>query len=211
MRNWPLFDLSITTPLIQLRHPSLADLDELCDRAAEGVHDPGFLPFYIPWSEAEPAERARRTLQYHFRSWGAFSVEDWSVNLVAVYEGQVVGTQGIEGANFAVAREAKTGSWLGRRFQSKGIGTEMRRAALQLAFAGLGARHAVTEAFEDNHPSLAVTRKLGYREDGVAVHARKGEPVVTRRFRMAREDWSPAPDIEIHNLAPCLPLFGLDG
>ncbi|NUP02285.1 MAG: GNAT family N-acetyltransferase [Nonomuraea sp.] len=210
MRNWPLFELSITTPRLELRHPSLADLDELGDRAAEGVHEPGVMPFLFPWSEADPAERTRRTVQYHFRGWGAFTAEDWSVNLVVVHEGQVVGTQSVEATDFAVTREVKTGSWLGRSFHGKGIGTEMRRAALHLAFAGLGARHAVTEAFEDNHPSLAVTRKLGYRDDGVTLHSRKGEPVVTRRFRLTREDWSPAPDIEIHNLAPCLPLFGLD-
>ncbi|MFI6178822.1 GNAT family N-acetyltransferase [Nonomuraea sp. NPDC051191] len=210
MRNWPLFELSITTPRLELRHPSLDDLDELADRAAEGVHDAGFMPFLRPWSEAAPAERVRRTVQYHFRSWAEFTADDWSVELVAVHEGQVVGTQGITATSFPVARQVKTGSWLGRRFQGLGIGTEMRRAVLHFAFAGLGARHAVTEAFEDNHASLAVTRKLGYRDDGVTVHARRGEPVVTRRFRMAREDWSPSPDIEIHHLDACLPLFGLE-
>ncbi|TDD45473.1 N-acetyltransferase [Nonomuraea terrae] len=209
MRNWPLPELSITTPRLELRHPSLDDLDELADRAAEGVHEAGFMPFMVPWSDGEPAERARSVLQYQFRTWATFTPDDWSLELAVVHEGQVVGVQGMIGKDFPVTREVETGSWLGRRFQGRGIGTEMRRAVLHLAFAGLGAHHAVTTAFEDNHASLAVTKKLGYREDGISLHARKGEPVITRRFRMPREDWTESPDIKIHRLDRCLPLFGL--
>lgn len=209
MRNWPLFELSITTPRLELRLPSLEDLDELGDRAAEGVHDAGYMPFLFPWSDAEPADRARSTLQYHFRNWGEFTPESWSVDLVVVYDGQVVGTQGVMAKDFLITRQVDTGSWLGQRFQGKGIGTEMRRAVLHLAFAGLGARYALTEAFVDNRASLGVTRKLGYAEDGVNIHARQGEPVMMRRFRLSRQDWAESPDIEIHNLSRCLPLFGL--
>ncbi|HEX4817923.1 MAG TPA: GNAT family N-acetyltransferase [Nonomuraea sp.] len=210
MRNWPFLDLSVTTPRLVVRMPSLHDLDELGARAAEGVHDEGDMPFFFPWTDAEPAARARSTIQFHFRAWGALAPDDWSLNLVAVHEGRVVGTQGVMGKAFPVTREVSTGSWVGRRFQGRGIGTEMRRAVLHLAFAGLGARYAVTEAFEDNPASLAVTRKLGYRDDGVTIHPRRGEPVVTRRFRLAAEDWTEPPGFEIHGLAGCLPLLGLD-
>ncbi|MEO3871233.1 GNAT family protein [Nonomuraea sp. B12E4] len=210
MRNWPLFDLSITTPRLELRLPSLEDLDELGDRAAEGVHEPGFMPFMIPWTDVEPDQRARGTLQYHFRTWGAFTPANWSIDFVVVFEGQVVGTQGIMTKDFPVTREVGTGSWLGQRFQGRGIGTEMRQAVLHLAFAGLGAEHATTGAFEDNHASLAVTRKLGYRDDGISVHDRQGKPAGILRFRLTREDWTEAPGFEVHNLSACLPLFGLD-
>lgn len=209
MRYWPLFELSITTPRLILRPPSLDDLDELGDRAAEGIHEEGFMPFLFPWSEASPEDRARSTILYNFRKWGEFAAADWSLPLVVVHEGQVVGTQEIMGKDFPVTREVSTGSWLGRRFQGKGIGTEMRTAVLHLAFAGLGARYAVTHAFVDNHASLTVTRKLGYREDGISVHDRKGEPVATQRFRLAAEDWTEPPGFEIRGLTKCLPLFGL--
>ncbi|MEV4219945.1 MULTISPECIES: GNAT family N-acetyltransferase [unclassified Nonomuraea] len=209
MRNWPFFNLSVTTPRIELRFPSLEDLDELAERAAEGVHEAGVMPFVHPWSEAAPADRARSTVQYHFRQWAALTPDDWSLNFVAVYEGQVVGTQGIMGADFPVLREVKSGSWLGHRFQGMGIGTEMRAAILHLAFEGLGAAHATTEAFADNPSSLAVTGKLGYHDDGVTLYKRQGKPVVSRRFRLPRADWTPVPGIEIHHLEPCLPLLGL--
>ncbi|WP_336207920.1 GNAT family N-acetyltransferase [Nonomuraea sp. LPB2021202275-12-8] len=209
MRNWPFFQLSITTPRLELRYPSPEDLDELGDRAAEGVHEVGVMPFLFPWSESAPAERSRSTIQYHFRQWGELSAAKWSLDFVVVFEGQVVGTQALSGEDFAVLREVQSGSWLGRRFQGMGIGTEMRTAVLHLAFEGLGAAYATTEAFEDNHSSLAVTKKLGYQEDGITLHKRQGKPVVTRNFRLPREDWSPVEGIEIHNLGPCLPLLGL--
>ncbi len=46
----------------------------------------------------------------------------------------------------ATLRTFDTGSWVGRRFQGRGTGTEMRAAALHLMFAGLGAREATTSA-----------------------------------------------------------------
>jgi RimJ/RimL family protein N-acetyltransferase len=209
MRNWPFFRLSITTPRLILRYPSLEDLDELAERAAEGVHDNGAMPFLFPWTEKPPAERARSTVQYHFTQWGALGPGKWSLDFVVVFDGQVVGTQALLAEDFAVLREVSTGSWLGQRFHGKGIGTEMRAAVLHLAFAGLGAEYATTGAFEDNHASIAVTRKLGYHEDGITRHRRQGRPVVTRNFRLPRAEWTPMEGIEIHHLGPCLPLLGL--
>ncbi|MFD9940074.1 GNAT family N-acetyltransferase [Nonomuraea sp. NPDC059023] len=208
MRHWPLFGLRITTPNLQLHMPSFAELDELAERAAEGVHEEGFMPFVIPWTEAEPSERAKATVLYHFKSWGTWKPEDWTANFVVVRDGQVVGTQEVAAVDFAVTREVVTGSWLGRRFHGQGIGTEMRKAALHLAFEGLGARWARTVAFEDNLPSLGVTRKLGYREDGIQIDNRKGEAVPSKRFRMAREDWKPEEGYTITGLEPCLPHLG---
>ncbi|GII00963.1 GNAT family N-acetyltransferase [Planobispora takensis] len=211
MRNFPILRLRVTTPRLELRLPSLDDLDALADLAADGVHDPQDMPFTFPWTDAEPAERARSTVRFHFRQWSAWTPEKWSCLFVTVFEGQVAGTQEISGTDFAITREAGTGSWLGRRFHGRGIGTEMRAAVLHLAFDGLGARTATSAAFTDNHASLAVSRKLGYRDDGIDVHSRRGERAETRRLRLSREDWSTPPGFGIHDLEPCLPLFGLAG
>src|SRR5260221_13370270 len=67
-----------------------------------------------------------------------------------------------------------TGAWLGRRYQGRGIGTQMRAAVLHLAFGGLGAQQAVSAAFEDNPASLRVSRKLGFRDDGIEWHLVRG-------------------------------------
>ncbi|GAA2380131.1 GNAT family protein [Nonomuraea africana] len=207
MRNLPIFDLSVHTPRLELRLPSLAQLDELGDRAAEGIHEEGFMPFLFPWSDVPPAERARATVQYQFRMWGAWTPESWAAEFVVLLDGQAVGIQSVSGKDFGVTREVGTGSWIGRRFQGQGIGTEMRRAVLHFAFEGLGAEWAVTSAFEDNLASLGVTRKLGYLEDGVEIDNRQGKQVTRRRFRMSRADFTPATDIEIRGLDTCRPLF----
>ncbi|GAA3471415.1 hypothetical protein GCM10018965_059680 [Nonomuraea roseola] len=207
MRHLPLFDLSIHTPRLELRLPSLEQLDELGDRAAEGIHEEGFMPFLFPWSDVPPAERARRAIRYHFRQWGEWTPESWAAEFVVLLDGEVVGVQGVSAKDFGVTRGVGTGSWIGRRFQGRGIGTEMRRAVLHFAFEGLGAEHAVTSAFEDNPASLGVTRKLGYREDGIEIRNRMGRRATERRFRLERTDFSPAADIEIRNLDACLPLF----
>ncbi|MCU7722203.1 GNAT family N-acetyltransferase [Actinoplanes sp. KI2] len=123
----------------------------------------------------------------------------------------MVGTQGLEATSFATLREVGTGSWLGRAEQGRGIGTEMRAAVLELAFTGLGARFATSEAFEDNHASYAVSRKLGYADDGISRHVIRGTPMIGRRLRLDRGAWAKARavPVRIEGLEPCLPMFGL--
>lgn len=125
--------------------------------------------------------------------------------------GVLVGIQGIGGRQFAVLREVSTGSWFGRSYQGQGIGTQMRAAVLHLAFEGLGAQRAVSAAFADNTASLGVSRKLGYRDEGIERHMARGRPAVTRRLRLTCPDWQSAQSapLEIHGLEPCLPYFGL--
>ena len=153
---WPLADLWLQTPDLELRWPGLDDLHALADLAAAGVHDPEVQPFMVAWTDAPPEERARGTLQYHWSRWGSWTPSDWMLELAVIRDGTVVGTQGIGAHDFVVLREVHTGSWLGRAYQGQGIGTQMRAAVLQLAFEGLGARWAVSAAFEDNPASLGV-------------------------------------------------------
>src|SRR5215472_16190897 len=162
---WPLSGLRLRTRGLELRWPALRDLDELAALAAEGVHDPDVQPFSVPWTDVAPAERARSVLQYHWAQWGSWKPSDWTLDLVAVQNGMIVGTQGLSGRDFAVRREVSTGSWIGRDYQGQGIGTQMRAAVLWFAFECLAAESATSGAYEDNTASLAVSRKLGYRDD----------------------------------------------
>ena len=61
-----------------------------------------------------------------------------------VRDGVVVGTQGIGGRDFAVLREVHTGSWLGRRYQGQGIGTQMRQQCCSWPLTG-GRRRAAAK------------------------------------------------------------------
>lgn len=93
----------------------------------------------------------------------------------------------------------------------RGIGTQMRAAALHLAFAGLGATNAVSGAFEDNVSSLRVSEKLGYEHDGIERLATHGRVTTTRRLRLTRDRWQAADrmPVAITGLAQCLSQFWL--
>jgi len=208
---WPLFQLRLQTPRLELRLASDSDLDALASLAASGVHDPAVQPFAFPWTDLPPQERARSVLQYHWRQRGTWKPESWTFDFAVVRDGIVVGTQGISARDFAVLREVSTGSWLGRDHHGVGTGTEMRAAVLHLAFAGLGAQYATSGAFADNLASLGVSRKLGYTEDGAERHVSRGQPATTTRLRLDRATWESthAVPVTITGLEPCLPMFGL--
>ncbi|GAA2093905.1 GNAT family protein [Actinomadura alba] len=209
--HWPLYGLRLRTPRLELRLPTTEELDDLARLSVEGVHDPGWMPFVVPWTDLPPDERARSVMQFHWEKLAGWSADDWVLQLAVFAEGQVVGSQAVGARNFTVMREVSTGSWLGRRHQGRGIGTEMRAAVLHLAFAGLNAESAITSAMTDNPASAAVSRKLGYRPNGVARIRVRDSLGHEQRFALDRAGWqqhSTVP-VEIDGLEPCLPQFGL--
>jgi hypothetical protein len=111
------------------------------------------------------------------------------------------------------AAALSTGSWLGKRFQSHGLGTEMRAAVLAVTFAGLRAGAAVRGAYSYNAGSLRVSEKLGYERNGVRVDNVRGAPAEAVLFRLTRERWYGAarPAVDIDGLAGCSELFGAGG
>ncbi len=207
---WPLFGLAVRTPRLELRYPTDAELVALA-RLSGDIHDPDFLPFSGTWSLLPDGERERAVLQYHWGRRGDWRPAAWRLELVTVLDGEVVGTQGVMGDQFAITRTVTTGSWLGRSHQGQGLGQEMRAAALHLAFAGLGALRAETDAVEDNGPSLGVTTKLGYRANGDVIDATNGKRTRLLRFVLDQSGWEAIrrDDIAVVGLDPCRPLFGL--
>lgn len=209
--HWPLLGLRVRTARLELRLPAEEELAALADLAARGVHEPGERPFLRPWTDLPPAERAREVTQRHWRRRGTWTPRDWILDLVIFENGRPVGVQELAARDFATLREVSTGSWLGRDHQGKGIGTEMRSAALHLAFAGLNAAEATTASFTDNAAPLRISRKLGYRPDGITRDVLHGRPVVSQRLRLTRTDWelTDRPQVTIDGLEPCLGQFGL--
>ena len=78
-------------------------------------------------------------MQYHWGVRSRFALDAWSLELAVRYEGELVGMQGVGTEDFLLMRTGETGSWLGRRFQGRGIGTAMRQAFCALLFDELGA------------------------------------------------------------------------
>ncbi|WP_198532881.1 GNAT family N-acetyltransferase [Carbonactinospora thermoautotrophica] len=139
------------TPRRELRLPTFEDLDALADLGVEGGHDPGYMPLGVLWTDQPPRRLALALLQYRWSAWGAWQPDD---SPGAGLLRDVVGTQGVHGRDFALVA---TGSWLGRRFQGRGIGTGMRAAVRHPAFAAVAA-HAGGQRRLPGGPSSATGR-----------------------------------------------------
>ncbi|GAA1200724.1 GNAT family N-acetyltransferase [Prauserella alba] len=211
--HFPLLGLRVRTPRLELRLPDDDQLAALAELAAGGIHEPDTMPFLHPFTDAPPDVVARSVVQHHYRARGELGPDKWTLPLTVLSGGTVVGTQGLNAAEFSVTLEVGSGSWLGRDHQGKGIGTEMRAAVLHLAFAGLGAEIARSESFDGNPASAGVSRRLGYADDGTARHAVGGRCRTGHRFVLTREAWERhrTVDVTIDGLEPCLPLLGADG
>jgi RimJ/RimL family protein N-acetyltransferase len=174
VEHWPLRHLVLRTPRLELRPDDDAGLHELVAVAYEGVHPPEEMPFGVAWTDADPRYLGRGILQYYWSQRAALDPERWSIHFLVRLDGRVVGTQRLGARDFAVTRDVDTGSWIGLRHQGEGIGTEMRAAVLLFAFDHLGAQVARSAANTENPRSLGVSRRLGYRSDGVETVVRRG-------------------------------------
>ena len=210
---WPLFALRIRSERLVLRLPNDDDLQGLMAVAKAGIHPPDVMPFGIAWSTAPSPAWERGFLQHHWGLRASWSPDDWQLNLLIELDGEPIGSQSMHAQRFAAMRTVDTGSWLGRAFQGRGYGREMRAAVLAFAFDWLDARVALTEAFLDNVASSGVSRSLGYEENGRGALAPEGVARETQRFRMTMEGWRsrPRPPIEVDGFDVCRDMFGLEG
>ena len=213
MTIWPLFDIRIRTPRLELRLPT-DDLGfALAEVAAAGIHPPEFMPFLVPWTDVPPPLQQRNSMQHWWSNRALWQPEKWIANFAVLYEGQPIGSQGVHADDFSVRRAVETGSWLGQAFQGQGFGKEMRVAALQFAFAGLGAEWALSGADIENGASNGVSNWIGYEADGHHLDSVRGEPRWTRRYRIGSPAWAKRygeidTPVTIEGLEECRDWFG---
>jgi RimJ/RimL family protein N-acetyltransferase len=172
----PLLGLRVTAGPVELRGITDDLLGPLADIAVNGIHDPELMPFGVPWSIAPAAEMPRNMAQFHWGQRASFSPAKWSMDLAVFFDGQLVGSQGFGARDFLITRIGETGSWLGREFHGRGIGTAMRKVICAFIFDHLDAEFITSSAYTDNPASLGVSRKCGYRENGVTIHNRMDKP-----------------------------------
>jgi RimJ/RimL family protein N-acetyltransferase len=186
---WPLFDVEVRTPRITMRYLDDQLAVELAGLAAKGIHEPDQMPFEYPWTDAASPDLERNALRFYWRSRAETTPAAWHLIFAVLAGDAVVGTSSLIATDYPAARSFESGSWVGRHFQGRGFGTELRIATLHLGFLGLHAEQATTRAYTDNAASLAVTRKLGYEPNGTQ-----------RGFRMDRSwflDHVRSPDVEV--------------
>lgn len=213
MVRYPVFDVSVTTPRLELRGATDDLLEQLAPLVREGKTAAHPLPYDDPMSlyEEDPDLRVQRWLQGIWRGRGRIEPDFWRLYLAVVVDGVPVGMQDLIGDRFATFGTVTTFSWLSADARGRGLGREMREAVLHLAFEGFGAREAGSDAFVDNAGSNAVSRALGYRENGTDWDTRQGEPAPIQRWRLVRESWLPhrRDDIALHGVAACRQLLSI--
>ena len=203
---WPLFGLTVRCGDVSLRAVRDDDLPELVD----------IFPGDVEMDPAHPAldgtaggDRARRLVQSVWRHRATWSVDDWALDLRVERDGRAVGVVTLEGTRFPMLRTVDTASWVAVESRGRGTAVLMRAGALGLAFQRLGAQAAISSARVDNAASLAVSRRLGYRDNGVSLIVTETGPAELAHLRLLRSTWVAPEPVEIDGLEPCLAAFGL--
>jgi RimJ/RimL family protein N-acetyltransferase len=169
---FPPFALRISCGPVELRVMRDDDLPELAELVRDGIQAPGRpMPFLRAWHE-EPFAPGRpdgfptTSLAWWWTQRATFAPDDWRLALTVRRDGDLVGMQALDASDFAQTREATTGSWLGRAHQGRGTGTLMRQVVVGFAFDELGADRCESGYIVGNHASAAVSRKVGYVDNG---------------------------------------------
>ena len=211
--GWPIFDLRITTPDLDVRPMTEDDLVEVAQAIPDDLEVDPTSPRYEGFSWRE--QLAATSAQSYWRALGTWSVESWNVIFAIRHDGVLVGSQALEGEDFLRLRTVDSWSWLSAEARGRGWGKQMRRSVLALAFGPLEARYAITSAWHDNHASLGVSRSLGYRPNGESLMAREGpdngvDTLV--HLRMTRDDWlssGGSVGVAVEGVEACRPWFGI--
>ncbi len=98
MTHWPLRDLVLRTPRLELRPDD--GLDELIEAAYAGVHPHDEMLFLVRWTDADPRYLGRELLRYFWSQRAALAPERWTINFLIRHDDRVIGTQGMSGADF---------------------------------------------------------------------------------------------------------------
>ena len=208
---WGPFALRVRCGPLELRAITDDDIPAIVDLVLAGVHEPAQMPFAQPWTDAPADELPANTAAYYWSTRASFSASAWTLDLAVRVDGELIGVQGFSATDYLVVRTGETGSWLGRTFQGRGIGTAMRQAMCALLFDHLEAEEITSAAFTDNPSSLAVSRKVGYTDNGtVRVQRRPGELALSRNLRLTRDRFIRAEQpLRVEGAAPLRAAIGL--
>jgi len=133
----------------------------------------------------------RGTLQLPFRS-ADESAESLSQSrpnvhrLVAEVEVRVVGMLTLEAGQGRRAHVGRIGMMVHDDFQSRGVGTALMAAAIDLGENWLGLHRIELEVYTDNEPALALYRKFGFEIEGTKRRVARRDGAWCDTFVMAR-------------------------
>jgi RimJ/RimL family protein N-acetyltransferase len=207
--EWPFFDLRITSGDVVLRGVTDADLEPLLAALPDDLE---MNPANEKFAALEPEpDRRRQLVGEIWKHRGTWSPGGWCLDLAVEVEGRVVGVQALEAEQFPLLRTVDSFSWLSPRVRGRGLANLMRTGVLALAFEHLGAEVAVSSARTDNAPSLAVSYRMGYVDNGISRTNTPSGPFDLQHVRLTLEAWrATGRTAEVSGVEACLPWFGIE-
>ena len=203
---WPVMGLRATADEVVLRPVVEGDIVELATLLPDDYElDPTI-------DSAAELPRPLHLLRTYWRDQAVWRTDSWKLHLAAIApSGRPIGMQILEAEDFAADRTVDSASWVTPAARRRGFGAAMRGAMLALAFDGLGARRAVTSAWQDNTASLAVSRRHGYEVDHVEQRVRGDAQDVLVHLQLSVDSWRATPHqrVELTGVEPALASFGI--
>jgi RimJ/RimL family protein N-acetyltransferase len=206
--EWPFSDLRIASGEVLLRGVTDADLDPLLAALPDDLEmNPANERFRGLTPEAD---RRRQVVMEIWKHRGTWSPDAWCLDLAVEVDGRVVGVQALEGEQFPLLRTVDSFSWLSADVRGRGLANLMRTGVLALAFDHLDAEVAVSSARTDNAPSLAVSYRMGYVDNGISRTNTPSGPFDLQHVRLTREAWrAGGRTAAVSGVEACLPWFGI--
>lgn len=111
---WPPYGLVVESGDLRMTALREADVPEVLDVVAGGIHDPSWTPFAFPWTDAPAEEIPANYMRFFASTLARTQGGGASIELVVRRAGRVVGMQAMNGADVAGSRRMETGSGPGR-------------------------------------------------------------------------------------------------
>lgn len=166
---FPPFGLRISCGPLRMRALRESDFAEVfASIERDGIYDDDRpMPFLVPWDAQGREQGWLPSMSFYWSVYSSFRPEKWNLMLRVEHDGRYVGQQDIFAKqDFRTVRSLETGSWLLMSAQGRGIGTLMRQVVCAFAIDHLGAEEMVSGYVGGNERSAAVSRKVGYLDNG---------------------------------------------
>jgi ribosomal-protein-alanine N-acetyltransferase len=150
---------------VLLRAPRVEDAEELLALQSDAWE------FIGPWMPAaEIAEDPLVATRERVHTDRALWVDDRSYRFVVCSRatGEIIGRVSLNNVIRGVLQSTDVGYWIGPRHARKGLTSEAVRAAIDAAFGPLALHRVQAGIIPRNVASLALARRIGLREEGLA-------------------------------------------
>lgn len=160
--RWPEKGIIHTEGIVTLTWIDDELLGELAELAAEGIFPQPYPSYAFGWARGDAETVWGNVIEYQRGVRTTCGPEEWRLECAVIVDKQPVGVVGIGAREWGERKVAVSGSWLGRRYQGRGIGFAAARGLLRVYFDQLGGQEARRLVYPENTASLRVGEKLGY-------------------------------------------------